>query len=70
MSMNISGLDDLVGDINRMANRLNTDGEGAAAGRQILVAAAQPIHEQMKANARATRRSSPAICTVQSMWAR
>ena len=51
MSMNISGLNDLVGDINRMANRLNTDGEGASTGRQILMAAAQPIHEQMKANA-------------------
>lgn len=40
-----------MGDINRMANRLHTDGEGTAAGRAILEAAARPIHEQMVANA-------------------
>lgn len=44
-------LDDLMGNINKMAAALNTDGEGAPTARQILKAAAVPIDTQMKENA-------------------
>ena len=51
MPMETHGFDDLIGDITRMADRLNTADEGAPVGRRILKAAAVPIDEQMKANA-------------------
>ena len=51
MPMTIEGLDDLIGDITRMARALNTDGEGAATGKRILQAAAVPVESQMKQNA-------------------
>lgn len=51
MAIHISGIQELMGDINRMANKLNTDSEGASVGKRILEAAAVPIHEQMVANA-------------------
>jgi hypoxanthine phosphoribosyltransferase len=51
MPVETSGFDELIGDINRMAERLNTADEGAPAAKAILQAAAVPIDEQMKANA-------------------
>lgn len=51
MPMNTQGFDELIGDINKMARKLNTNEEGAATGRQILQAAAVPIEAQMKQNA-------------------
>ena len=51
MPMNTEGFAELAGQIEKMANRLNTDDEGAPAAKRILQAAAVPIHEQMKANA-------------------
>lgn len=51
MAMNVQGFDQLIGDINRMANALNTADEGAPAAKRILCAAAVPIDAQMKANA-------------------
>ena len=51
MPMNTEGFAELVGQIEKMANRLNTDAEGAPTAKRILQAAAQPIHQQMKANA-------------------
>ena len=51
MPMHVDGLDQLVGDINRMAHALNTADEGAPAAKRILQAAAVPIDAQMKANA-------------------
>ena len=49
--METHGFDDLIGDITRMADRLNTADEGAPVGKRILKAAAVPIDEQMKTNA-------------------
>ena len=51
MALDMHGFSELAGDINKMANILNTDSEGAPAARRILQAAAVPIEEQMKANA-------------------
>ena len=44
MAMNMQGFNQLIGDINRMANALNTAYEGAPAARRILRAAAVPIN--------------------------
>lgn len=51
MPMNVDGLDQLIGDINRMASALDTANEGAPAAKRILQAAAVPVDAQMKANA-------------------
>ena len=51
MPMTVKGFQELIGDINKMAHRLNTDEEGAPLGRQVLQAAAAPIEAQMKQNA-------------------
>ena len=51
MPMTVKGFQELIGDINKMAHRLNTDEEGAPLGRQVLQAAAVPIEAQMKQNA-------------------
>ena len=51
MALDMRGFEELAGDINKMANTLNTDSEGAPAAKRILQAAAVPIEEQMKANA-------------------
>ena len=59
MPLDVKGLDQLVGDINRMAHALNTADEGAPAAKRILQAAAVPIDAQMKANAS----SDPKIIT-------
>ena len=59
MPLNIDGLDSLLTDIAGMAARLDADGAGAPIARSILEAAAQPIHQQMKANAS----SNPKIIT-------
>lgn len=59
MAIETQGFDELIGDINKMAAKLNTADEGAPAARRILQAAAVPIDEQMKANAS----SDPKIIT-------
>lgn len=59
MPLNIDGLDGLLTDIAGMAARLDANGAGAPIARSILEAAAQPIHQQMKANAS----SNPQIIT-------
>ncbi len=51
MSVNTEGFDELIGDINRMANRLNTNDENAPTAKRILQKAAEPIYAQMKNNA-------------------
>ena len=51
MSLDLSGFDGLMTDIASMANRMDADGAGAPMAKRILQAAAQPIHQQMKANA-------------------
>ena len=51
MPMNTDGFAELAGQIEKMANRLNTNDEGAPTAKRILTAVAQPIHKQMKANA-------------------
>ena len=51
MSLDLSGFDGLMTDISSMANRMDADGAGAPMAKRILLAAAQPIHQQMKANA-------------------
>ena len=51
MPMHTDGFAELAGQIEKMANRLNTNDEGAPTAKRILPAAAQPIHQQMKANA-------------------
>lgn len=51
MGVTLEGFDELIGDINRMANALNTADEGAPAARRILKAAAVPVEAQMKSNA-------------------
>ncbi len=50
MSLDTQGFSELIGDINRMANALNTADEGAPAAKRILQAAAVPVNAQMKAN--------------------
>jgi len=51
MPVNTEGFDQLIGDITRMANALNTADEGAPVAKRILQAAAVPIDAQMKTNA-------------------
>ena len=43
MPVNTEGFAELVGQIEKMAHRLNTDEEGAPTTKRILQAAAQPI---------------------------
>jgi len=49
--LDTQGFDGLASDIAGMASRMDADGAGAPVARRILEAAAQPIHQQMKANA-------------------
>jgi len=49
--LDTQGFDGLATDIAGMASRMDADGAGAPVARRILEAAAQPIHQQMKANA-------------------
>lgn len=51
MPLETKGFDELIGDITKMANALNTNDEGAPAAKRILQAAAVPIDQQMKQNA-------------------
>ena len=51
MSLEFKGGAELRGDIERMADVLRTDGDGDATTNRILVAAAQPVLEQMIQNA-------------------
>lgn len=51
MPLDTDGFDSLMTDIAGMASRMDADGAGAPVARRILEAAAQPIHQQMKANA-------------------
>lgn len=51
MPLDIRGFQELVGNINKMAQKLNTEDEGAPAARRILQQAAVPIDAQMKQNA-------------------
>ena len=51
MPLEAEGFDWLMTDIAGMARRMDTDGVGAPIAKRILEAAAQPIHQQMKANA-------------------
>lgn len=51
MPLETDGFDSLMTDIAGMASRMDADGAGAPVARRILEAAAQPIHQQMKANA-------------------
>ena len=51
MPLNMNSFDGLLNDIAAMANRMDADGAGAPMAKRILQAAAQPIHQQMKANA-------------------
>ena len=51
MPLEAEEFDGLMTDIAGMAHRMDTDGVGAPVAKRILEAAAQPIHQQMKANA-------------------
>lgn len=51
MPLNTNGFDSLMTDIGNMANQMDADGAGAPVAKRILQAAAQPIHQQMQANA-------------------
>ena len=51
MPIEARGFDDLIGDITKLANALDTSNEGAPAARRILQAAAVPVESQMKQNA-------------------
>lgn len=51
MPLDVDGFGDLMTDIAGMAAQMDADGAGAPVAKKILEAAAQPIHEQMKANA-------------------
>ena len=51
MPLDTQGFDGLASDIAGMASRMDADGSGAPVAKRILEAAAQPIHQQMKANA-------------------
>ena len=51
MPLDTQGFDGLASDIAGMASRMDADGAGAPVARRILEVAAQPIHQQMKANA-------------------
>lgn len=51
MPLETDGLEALRNDIARMAGIMDADGAGSATAKNILLAAAEPIHQQMKANA-------------------
>lgn len=51
MPLDVDGFGDLMTDIAGMASAMDADGAGAPVAKRILEAAAQPIHEQVKANA-------------------
>ena len=51
MPLKVDGLDNLMTDIARMASSMDAEGAGTPTARRILTEAAQPIHQQMKANA-------------------
>lgn len=51
MPLETDGFDSLMTDIAGMASRMDADGSGAPVAKRILEAAAQPIHQQMEANA-------------------
>ena len=59
MPLDVDGFGDLMTDITGMASQMDADGAGAPVAKKILEAAAQPIYEQMKANAS----SNPKIIT-------
>ena len=59
MPLETEGLEALRNDIARMAGIMDADGAGSATAKNILLAAAEPIHQQMKANAS----SDPKIIT-------
>ena len=59
MPLETEGLEALRNDIARMAGIMDADGAGSATAKNILLAAAEPIHQQMKANAS----SDPKITT-------
>lgn len=59
MPLETDGLEALSNDIGRMAGLMDADGAGAASAKNILLAGAAPIHQQMKANAS----SDPKIIT-------
>lgn len=59
MPLDVDGFGDLMTDIAGMAAQMDADGAGAPVAKKILEAAAQPIYEQMKANAS----SNPKIIT-------
>ena len=59
MPLDAQGFAELAGQIEKMASRLNTSEEGAPTAKRILQAAAETIHQQMKANAS----SDPKIIT-------
>lgn len=59
MPLNTDGFDSLMADITSMSSAMDLDGAGAPVGKRILKDAAQPIHQQMKANAS----SDPKIIT-------
>ena len=48
MPMNVDGLDQLIGDINRMASALDTANEGAPAAKRILQAAAPMTRKTLR----------------------
>ena len=51
MPLQTDGFDAFMSDIGRMAQAIDANETGAASARAILTAAAQPIHQQMLANA-------------------
>ena len=59
MPLETEGFDALHNDIARMANIMDVDGAGSATAKKVLLDGAQPIHQQMKANAS----SDPQIIT-------
>ena len=59
MPFEVEGFSELMTDIAGMAAKMDVDGAGAPVAKRILEAAAQPIYEQMKANAS----SDPKIIT-------
>ena len=59
MPLETEGFGELVTDIAQMASTMDADGAGAPVANRILREAAQPIHDQMKANAS----SNPQIIT-------
>ena len=51
MSFQTQGFAELIGDLARMSNALDTNNSGAAVAKQVLQEAAVPIETQMKSNA-------------------